>query len=187
MSDPQSIIEVSKERRKEMGTRGITQVIDVDGVVRVAQYGQWDHYPSGQGLNILEFISGYRNLDRLRMSLNKAYFATDEELQAAVDSVVNNDGWMSMDEADKFSVMFPSLTRDTCSDILKVLVYSSGRVPLRNDIEFIQDDLFCEGVFTINYQTNEFISNCGVEVRFPLDNLPTADVYLNAFREAAVA
>lgn len=171
-----------------MGTRGITQVIDSDGIVRVAQYGQWDHYPSGQGLNILEFITGYKNLERLKASLFKAYFATDEELQAAVDSVVNEDGWMSMDEADKFASMYPSLTRDTCSDILKVLVYSTGRVPLRNDVEFIQDDLFCEGVFTINFQTNEFISHCGVEVRFPLDNLPTPEVYLEAFqKERALA
>lgn len=170
-----------------MGTRGITQVIDSNGKTVVAQYGQWDHYPSGQGLNILEFLNGYKNVDRLRSSLNKGYFATDEELRAAVDSVANNDGWMSMDEADKFASMFPSLTRDTGSDILKVLVYSTGRVPLRNDIEFINDDLFCEGVFTVNFQTNEFISNCGVEVRFPLDNLPTADVYLEAFRQEAVA
>lgn len=170
-----------------MGTRGITQVIDSNGKTVVAQYGQWDHYPSGQGLNILEFLSGYKNVDRLRSSLFKTYFATDDEIQAAVNSVINNDGWMSMEEADKFASMYPSLTRDTCSDILKVIVYSTGRVPLRNDIEFINDELFCEGVFTVNFQTNEFISNCGVEVRFPLDNLPTADVYLEAFRQKAVA
>ena len=170
-----------------MGTRGITQVIDLDGVVRVAQYGQWDHYPSGQGLNVLEFLSGYKNVDRLQASLFKAYFATDEELQAAVDSVANEDGWMTMDQADKFAAMYPSLTRDTCSDILKVIVYSTGRVPLRNDVEFIQDDLMCEGVFTVNFQTNEFISDCGVEVRFPLDNLPTPEVYLNAFKQEMVA
>lgn len=170
-----------------MGTRGITQVIDSDGVVRVAQYGQWDHYPSGQGLNILEFLTGYGNVERLKNSLFKAYFATQDELQAAVDSVSNNDGWMSMEEANKFSAMYPSLTRDTCSDILKVIVYSTGRVPLKNDIEFIEDDLMCEGVFTVNFQTNEFISNCGVEVRFPLDNLPTEQVYLEAFRQKAVA
>jgi hypothetical protein len=170
-----------------MGTRGITRVIDSNGKTVVAQYGQWDHYPSGQGLNVLEFLNGYGNIDRLKRSLFKAYFATQDELQAAVDSVGSKDGWMDMDMADKFAAMYPSLTRDTCSDILKVIVYSTGRVPLRNDEEFIQDDLMCEGVFTVNYQTNEFISDCGVEVRFPLDNLPTPDVYLNAFRQEVVA
>ena len=31
-----------------MGTRGLTMVVS-KGKTRVAQYGQWDHYPSGQG------------------------------------------------------------------------------------------------------------------------------------------
>jgi hypothetical protein len=170
-----------------MGTRGITQVIDSNGKTVVAQYGQWDHYPSGQGLNVLEFLNGYGNVDRLKRSLFKAYFATQDELQAAVDSVGSKDGWMDMETADRFAAMYPSLTRDTCSDILKVIVYSTGRVPLKNDEDFVKDELFCEGVFTVNYQTNEFISDCGVEVRFPLDNLPTPEVYLSAFRQEVVA
>ena len=169
-----------------MGTRGITQVIDKNGQAVVAQYGQWDHYPSGQGINVLDFIRGYKNLGLLESSLSKAYFATDEELQAAIDSVVHSDGWMNMDEADKFAAMFPSLTRDTGSDILKVLVYSTGRVPLRNDVEFIKDELFCEGVFTINFQTREFISQCGTTVTFSLDSLPSNEEYLEAFQKAEV-
>ena len=36
-----------------MGTRGLTKVIDKDGITKVAQYGQWDHYPEGQGVKIL--------------------------------------------------------------------------------------------------------------------------------------
>lgn len=42
-----------------MGTRNLT-LIQVDGETKVAQYGQWDGYPSGRGVAILEVL---RNAD----------------------------------------------------------------------------------------------------------------------------
>ena len=39
-----------------MGTRNLT-VVYVDGEYRVAQYGQWDGYPSGQGMTCLKFLT----------------------------------------------------------------------------------------------------------------------------------
>lgn len=41
-----------------MGTRGLTMVI-CDGETKVAQYGQWDHYPEGNGITCLEFTKRY--------------------------------------------------------------------------------------------------------------------------------
>ena len=38
-----------------MGTRGLTQVI-LDGEYKISQYGQWDHYPSGAGVEVLDFL-----------------------------------------------------------------------------------------------------------------------------------
>ena len=38
-----------------MGTRNATIVIK-DNKTKVAQYGQWDGYPSGQGLTALNFL-----------------------------------------------------------------------------------------------------------------------------------
>ena len=40
-----------------MGTRFLTAVF-ADGQYRVAQYGQWDGYPEGAGVNILHFLRG---------------------------------------------------------------------------------------------------------------------------------
>lgn len=39
-----------------MGTRHLIEVV-VDGQIKVAQYGQWDGYPSGQGVDVLKFLA----------------------------------------------------------------------------------------------------------------------------------
>jgi hypothetical protein len=170
-----------------MGTRGITQVIDSSGQTVVAQYGQWDHYPDGQGLNILSFISGYNVVEQLEKALFKCYFATESELEEMYKPFVTADGMMTMENSDKFSVMYPSLTRNTGSDILKVVTYSTGRVPLSNQIDFIEDDLMCEGVYTIDFQTRLFVSQYGGRrVVFALDKLPTPELYLNEFAKEEV-
>ena len=38
-----------------MGTRNLTMVIS-ENKTKVAQYGQWDGYPEGQGKTILKFL-----------------------------------------------------------------------------------------------------------------------------------
>jgi hypothetical protein len=166
-----------------MGTRGITQVIDTNGQTVVAQYGQWDHYPEGQGINVLNFLtSKYNIVDMLKNALFKCYWADEEERKSIYKNYVNEQGWMDMEQANLFGAAYPSLTRDTCSDILKVIVYSTGRVPLVNESEFMNDELFCEGIYTVNFQTNEFISQFGGRtVSFALDALPEQDEYLMAF------
>ena len=60
-----------------MGTRNLTKVIDKNGIVRVAQYGQRDGYPSGQGLNALYHATAHRAIEA---GLAKARWAEQEEL-----------------------------------------------------------------------------------------------------------
>lgn len=168
-----------------MGTRGLTKVIDSEGRTKVAQYGQWDHYPQGQGVNMLSILSHYGIIDRIENNLRKVHFLSDEEVETYFNGYTNNDGWMTLEQGNAFDLVFPALSRNTGTDILNVIAYSTGyTLGLRDESNFEMDELFCEGVFTLNYQTREFISKCGVEVRFPLDKLPTIDVYLNAFEEA---
>ena len=45
-----------------MGTRNLTIVRNKEGIIRVAQYGQWDGYPEGQGITALNFIKNKDNL-----------------------------------------------------------------------------------------------------------------------------
>lgn len=171
-----------------MGTRNLTKVIDKDGITRVAQYGQWDGYPDYMGTRTLEFISEYKMLEKIENSLFKAKFISDEEAETYSKPFTSEEGWMNMEQGASFSAMYPSLTRDTGCDILRVLVYSNGDVPLVDNSDFENDDLFCEGVYTIDFKERTFTTKWnGYEESFSLDSLPTADVYLNAFKTEQVA
>lgn len=165
-----------------MGTRGLTKVIDRNGITKVAQYGQWDHYPEGQGVSILGILTAdLYAVEELELALDKCYFATQQEQSVIYD--IYNEAFPDTQHLKKFSAMLPSLSRDTGGQILNVVRWSAGKVPLHDESEFENDDLFCEGVYIIDYQSNKFISkHGGLEVEFPLDNLPTtAPEYLNAF------
>lgn len=166
-----------------MGTRNLTKVIDKDGITRVAQYGQWDGYPEYTGKTILEFISEYKMLDKIEKSLVKARFITPAESEELYKPYTDEEGLMTMEQSADFATMYPSLTRDTGCDIIKVLVYSGNNIPLQDESDFENDDLFCEGVYTLNFQTREFITNYGKIVKFSFDELPITEIYLNAFAE----
>lgn len=168
-----------------MGTRNLTKVIDANGITRVAQYGQWDGYPSGQGANMLEFISGYKMLDKIELSLDKCRFVSQEGLDQAYEHFTNADKFEAMRKAiNGYTQAMPSFSRDTCTDILKVIVYSNDDVPLWDESDFENDDLMCEGVYALNYQTKQFISIYGGKtVSFDFDRLPSLEEYLASFEK----
>ena len=156
-----------------MGTRNLTKVIDKDNVTRVAQYGQWDGYPSYTGTRILEFIKEHQILDKIEKSLPKVEFVSGEYVEQIYNKMTSD---------DDFSIAYPSLTRDTGCDILRVLVYSNGPIPVVDSSDFEQDDLFCEGVYTINYYSRTFTSTySGVTVSVDFDKIPSSEEYLKSF------
>ena len=61
-----------------MGTINLTMVIDQKGEKKVAQYGQWDGYPSGVGVKILRFIKNKRIFDKFKANLSKVRFLDEE-------------------------------------------------------------------------------------------------------------
>ena len=168
-----------------MGTRNLTKVIDSTGRTRVAQYGQWDGYPEYTGTRILEFIKDGSVLDRIESNLRKVHFLSEDELKQFYEGYADSDGFMTMDNANSFDLTYPALSRNTGCDILRVIAYSTGHtLALWDDSEFEKDDLFCEGVYTINYQTRTFISTySGVSVSIEFDKLPPAEEYLNSFKQ----
>lgn len=169
-----------------MGTRGLTKVIDSNGVIKVAQYGQWDHYPAGQGVTILNFLTkDYYAVEELELALDKCHFVDDVEREKIYADY--NARYPETTHMKKFSSMLPSLSRDTCGDILSVVRWSAGPVPLVDESNFEADGLFCEGVYEVNYQTKLFVTKfAGVTMEIPLDKLIDQDAYLARFSKLSM-
>jgi hypothetical protein len=144
-----------------MGTRGLTKVIKNDKIV-VAQYGQWDHYPSGQGLTALRFLRDEANVDKLDKGLYWLYETTSDEVGELAKRVGE----------DNFVTAYPSLIRDTGAEILEMIANAKGALPVYLDSGFEYDELFCEGVFTVDLDKKTFITkHDGIETILPLDSL----------------
>jgi hypothetical protein len=134
-------------KRNKMGTRGLTKVIKNDKVV-VAQYGQWDHYPSGQGLTALNFLRDEANVDKLDKGLYWLYEVDSKDVGEIVDRIGE----------ENFVTAYPSLIRDTGAEILELIANSKGALPVLLDTDFENDELFCEGVFTVDLDKKRFIT-----------------------------
>jgi len=158
-----------------MGTRNLTVVKDTDGEVVIAQYGQWDGYPSYTGAGIIGFLSDSQNVDYLKAGLHSTRFVSDEYVDKIYNEVTNRAGEEAFKEA------YPSLTRDAGWQILEI-VRDKMNVPLVNSIDFAQDELWCEGYYEVDFQTNKFISKWnGMTIEHSLYALPMVEEYLKAF------
>ena len=60
-----------------MGTRNLTAV-QLNGEYKIAQYGQWDGYPEGQGKTVLSFLLKNGSLEKLKSALGKVRFLDEE-------------------------------------------------------------------------------------------------------------
>jgi hypothetical protein len=128
-----------------MGTRNLTLVL-LNGEYKVAQYGQWDGYPSGQGLVVLNFLRTME-IDKMRTALDHVKFPTDEEAKQLTDKV---DTQGKIDGVDWLEI-YPQFSRDICAKILE-LVYTNKEevLLLKNSLNFAADSLFCEWAYLVN-------------------------------------
>ena len=87
-----------------MGTRNLTKVIDRNGEIKVAQYGQWDGYPSGQGVNALLHAYNHQAIEK---GLARVRFATDEELEAIYNGFPEMNRF-GTDDSENFGLLYPN-------------------------------------------------------------------------------
>lgn len=154
-----------------MGTRNLTMVIDRKGQTKIAQYGQWDGYPSGQGVTILHFIKKQNNLKMLEQILgNTKFYNKCDDINDYLQQYDNRSPQYSNDPDNRTAqdkYWFNNLiSRDIGGGILENISNidvnllpeeHKKTIYLYDDSEFGKDSLMCEFAYIINLQTNKFI------------------------------
>lgn len=141
-----------------MGTRNLTMV-QLNGAYKVAQYGQWDGYPSGNGLVILKFLRKC-NIDVFCKKVKHARLISDEEYAKYWQEIgidINKEQFVDIEKSEEFKALHPSLNRDMGADILEYIYNQpEKRVDLIGAINFAKNSLFCEWGYVVDLDKNTF-------------------------------
>ncbi|PGH13903.1 hypothetical protein AJ80_06172 [Polytolypa hystricis UAMH7299] len=153
-----------------MGTRHLICIF-YKGRFVVAQYGQWDGYPDGQGATIFKFLVKPENIARLKEGLQFVYIPTNEELKEInekvkkLDSEESEKGIPTSGSKSALNQIYPSLSRDAGGDILEIIAQGSEekRIPTQLYMEFANDGLFCEWAYVVDLDDEVFEVYGGAE------------------------
>ena len=139
-----------------MGTRNLT-IVRLDGKIKVAQYCQWDGYPTGQGSDIAKYLhSKSFDLSKLKKKVSELTWASKKEIKETwIEAGASpHSDEVTFDIADKHTKLYPEFSRDTGADILRLI--QKGKVKkLDNRYSFLKDGLFCEYAYALNLNTKK--------------------------------
>ena len=144
-----------------MGTRNLTVVVS-NNQTKVAQYGQWDGYPSGQGvnaLNILKKIMDEGQIETFREKVNALRWLSEDDIDTLNKSgdPYEKHPYLSRDWGAKIleAVMYGTLTTTHIfSD--KELIHEVEILGLVNSEKFAADSLFCEWAYVVDLDKMTF-------------------------------
>jgi hypothetical protein len=123
-----------------MGTRNLIEV-KIDGQLKVAQYGQWDGYPTGQGKGIAEFLHNTMNEEEFKAALRECKWI-DEKQAAIVNAECPNGDWKTK---------YPWLSRDAGSKVLGYIQNDGARYLLDDsDYKNVTTGFTCEYHYLID-------------------------------------
>ena len=134
-----------------MGTRNLTAVY-IDGTYKVAQYGQWDGYPEGQGMKCLNFartIANPESREKFAAKVRACAWATKKYIDGINRRIDSG-------EFEKWQDVYPELSRDTGGEILNLIMSKPVGLKLQNDIAFAADSLMCEWAWVIDLDAGTF-------------------------------
>lgn len=193
-----------------MGTRNLVAV-QIDGQYKIAQYGQWDGYPEGKGVEVLGFLRERMNEEVFTKALRNSSFIAPEKLEDLWRQYgADENGWVTLEQSEAMKRDHPEFSRDTGAKILDIVQGCPDGVELNDSISFAGDGLSCEWIWVIDFDKRtfegyegggdkrlesgerfaEFDSEEGVMgyhsphlvASFPLDDLPDEETFLSNFK-----
>lgn len=143
-----------------MGTRNLTMVIQ-NHETKIANYGQWDGFPEGQGMTILTFLQEKDNIDRLIEILPKIRFENEQDIKEKTEyakSTGAREGWLNIEQTDLYDHRYPLDSRNHGGKILSKLLEHENdlEIVLVDAKEFASDSLFCEWAYVVDLDKNTF-------------------------------
>ncbi|XWW97081.1 hypothetical protein V2A60_005062 [Cordyceps javanica] len=163
-----------------MGTRHLIVVV-LNGRWYIAQYGQWDGYPSVVGMHLVRLLSSPELVHDLRAGLPHTYEPDETELQRLWEDaqeprqILDHEPTLNAPgnelQYSEFSLfrkdplahytpelldMLPSLHRDTSAAILVLAARATAerRLPVRLEPEFANEGLFCEWAYVVDLDSD---------------------------------
>ena len=141
-----------------MGTRHLTVIVK-DNKIKLSQYGQWDGYFNGQGENFVEFVRKYlqteRGLKKFKQKLDFLKEVDDETFNELLEIAKKIESFKEY--SIPFSVFLPQFSRDTGTDILRII----AELPISDfdgkyyPIHICDDAGWCEFIYVLNLDTDE--------------------------------
>jgi hypothetical protein len=163
-----------------MGTRHLILVY-YKGAYHIAQYGQWDGYPEGQGVKILAFIRKPEKVEKLKAAIdgNLLYAPSEKErdewdnkMREIEDSrydLWRKGGIVNWRVAPSFLVC-PSVSRETGADILEMVAKATEPIPIVKSLDFIADGSFCEWAYVVDLDKATFEVFASLDESFKVEN-----------------
>lgn len=171
-----------------MGTRHLT-IVKNKGEIKVAQYGQWDGYPDGAGINIVNFLHEIRSpemMEIFRRRVELVRWATEQEIESI------NEAMEMSGLSDPINMLYPEFSRDTSTNLLWLIMNgkehylqpdnqesrldsirfqlvsasinegeSKEATLLNNSLDFGNDRTFCEWAWVIDLDEDKLECYCG--------------------------
>jgi hypothetical protein len=134
-----------------MGTRNLT-IVQSNNAIKVAQYCQWDGYPTGQGVRILTLLAGLVTANLIpafKERVDALTTWTPEERNEAWASVGVTGDMATMEQANALRAKHPELSRDTGAEVLW-LILMGKTTKVDDNIDFAAQSLFCEWAYVVN-------------------------------------
>lgn len=157
-----------------MGTRNLTCVVK-NGEYKVAQYGQFDGYPDGVGVDILNGLLKPNAINLLRKNVDNLKILTQEAINKEIIKEAGSlENYNKLDYGQKIEIRklidekYPTPTREVAGNIIEMIVDGYNDY-ISLDVSFAADSLFCEWAYVIDLDKNTF------EVYKGFNNIPLTE------------